>query len=572
MQVQDSRRLPGPNLLWPRAGAVLDVALTEDEAVRAIAVWRIQAKRMLHAVGWGLEETAVRRFPGGASLALSAPIDALYAATEINEWAFAAAEALLLDRPVPDVEENARRLRALIAAEGKPRLLELERAASERRVAFVTDGESTSVGLGTGSLAFPTADLPRAQDVDWTRVHDVPVVLVTGTNGKSTTVRLLGAIARACGKVPGLSTTDWIFVGGELVERGDYSGPEGARRVLRDPRVEVAVLETARGGILRRGLAVRRADAALITNVGQDHLGEWGIVDFEALVETKFVVARAIDARGRLVLNADDPALVAHAQQIDVPQAWFALDAANPKIRAQVESGGPAFARVGENLSRAVAGAWQPIVRVGELDFTLDGAARHNVSNALGAIALATTIGLAPEGIARGLAEFRSTPEANPGRLNVFDLGGVRIVADFAHNPHGMEALFEMVKHLPAQRRLVILGQAGDRDDESIRELARIAWRVRPERVVIKEMPEHLRGRRAGEVPAILAAELARLGAPADAIVHTSSEIDAVREALRWSQPGDFLLLLLHAQRDDALALVMQLRDRGWKPGESIDV
>jgi cyanophycin synthetase len=557
--------------LWSRAGAVLDVALTEDEAVRAISVWRIQVKRMLHAVGWGLEETAVRRFKGGASLAISAPIDALYSATEINEWAFAAAEALLLDNPIADVEENAKRLRGLIDAEKRPRLLELDRAANERGVAFVTDAEQTSVGLGAGSLTFSTTSLPFAEDVDWSRVHDVPVVLVTGTNGKSTTVRLLGAIARACGTTAGLSTTDWISIGGELVERGDYSGPEGARRVLRDPRVELAVLETARGGILRRGLAVRRADAALITNVGKDHLGEWGVDDLDALAETKFVVGRAIDARGRLVLNADDPVLVARAREIGVPQAWFALHASNPRIREQLESGGPAFAQVGDVLSRSNGRAWEPIVNVRDLAFTLSGAARHNVSNALAAIALANTLGLPIDGIARGLAEFRSTPEENPGRLNVFDFGGARVVADFAHNPHGMEALFDMVARLPARRRLVILGQAGDRDDESIRELARIAWRVRPDRVVIKEMQEHLRGRRAGEVTTLLADELVRLGAPASAIVRVPSELDAVRESLSWAEPGDLLLLLLHAQRDAALSLLARLQERSWTPGRPLD-
>jgi UDP-N-acetylmuramyl tripeptide synthase len=568
--VRDSRRLTGPNLVSDRPAAVLDVDLPPGSADEAVRLWRDEARRALEALGWGSESLIVRQFPGGASLALTAPIDALYAATEVNEWAFEATNALLGDREVPSIEENAARLRERIAAERNPRLIALRNAADVRGVSFLTDGQSTSVGLGQGALSFPTGNLPAVDDVDWSKVHDVPVCLVTGTNGKSTTVRLLGSIARAADRVAGLSSTDWIRVDGQVVKRGDYSGPEGARRVLRDKRVELAVLETARGGILRRGLAVRRADAALITNVAEDHLGEWGVQDVPALVETKFVVARALASGGTLVLNADDPAIVERARTVDLPIAWFGLDSRAERIQAALRTGATAAFLENDELVLASSGERIPLVRVDELSFALDGAARHNIANALGASALAYVLRVPPAAIARGLAAFESNAEENPGRLNLFEFGGARVLADFAHNPHGLSALIAMTETLSARRKLVILGQAGDRSDESIRELAQIAWRCRPDRVVVKEMSEHLRGRKAGEVPTLLVDELERLGAPRASIERAPSEYEAVESALAWAEPGDLLLFLLHAERERVLALLKGLQERGWKPGGSL--
>ncbi len=249
MKLLDSRRLTGPNLLLPQAGAVLEVSLEPGEAEAAVDAWRKQVGHLLVAVGWPDEEIAVRRYSGGASLAISAPIDSLYAATEVNEQAWAAAEAALTGSPALDLEAEAIRLRAEIAEEANPALLALLDAAAAHQVAFLWDDDEVSVGLGTGSLTWPAGALPAPGEVDWEAVHDVPVLMVTGTNGKTTTVRLLAAIAAAAGLVPGITSTDRIEIGGEVVDLGDYSGPGGARTLLRDRRVEIGILETARGGI-----------------------------------------------------------------------------------------------------------------------------------------------------------------------------------------------------------------------------------------------------------------------------------------------------------------------------------
>jgi cyanophycin synthetase len=563
MKLLDSRRLTGPNLFLDRAGAVLEVSLAPDEAEAVVAAWKENVRSMLEAVGWEGEEVAARCFRGGASLAISAPIDSLYPATEVNEWAWAAAEAALTGGTPRDLAEAAERLRAMIAADANPPLLALRDAAAGHGVSFLWDDDLASVGLGTGSSTWPADALPAPASIDWSAVHDIPVLLVTGTNGKTTTVRLLGSIAAAAGKVAGITSTDHIEVGGEIVDRGDYSGPGGARTLLRDRRVEIAILETARGGMLRRGLAVTGAEAALVTNIAADHLGELGIMDVPALAEAKLVIARAVRPGGRIVLNADDPELVAAAGRVGVPVTWFSLDAANPQVLAAggdvcfLEDGALVLARGGERTA---------VVRAEEIPVTLGGAARHNVANALGAIGLAAAAGLPVEAIAAGLRSLTS----NVGRAMSMELGGIHLLIDYAHNPHGMTALVDLARSLRGERRLLVLGQAGDRDDEAIRELARTAWRLHPDRIVVKELPEMLRGREPGEVPAVLRDELLCLGAAPESIAMAGTELEAIREALAWARPGDLLILLSHTQRDEVLALLDRLRKAGWRTGETL--
>lgn len=557
MEVRDSRRLTGPNIVTNGPGAILDVVIGPDEdAAAAAAVWRRHAERILAAVGWPEVELFERTFHGGLSLAIHAPIDALYAATEVNEWAWVATERELAGESVPDFDAAIGRLRSLVADEVNPPLLALRRAAREHEVAFLSDDDSVSIGLGVGSRTWAVSDLPVPEAVDWSQLRDVPLAQVTGTNGKTTTVRLLASMIRAAGLVPGISSTDWISAGDEILDRGDYSGPGGARQVLRDRRVECAVLETARGGMLRRGLAVERSDVAAVTNVAEDHLGEFGVYDLDALAECKFIVARA--AR-HLVLNADDPVVRRHGEALDVPTTWFSLEARDPFIAAHLAAGGTAcLLEWGRLVARSSEGKIA-LAEVAEVPVALGGAARYNIANALAAIGVARQLGLTAQAIGEGLRRFESTPETNPGRLNEFSVAGARIIVDFAHNPHGVEALLEMAVALPAKRRLVTIGQAGDRDDAAVRQLAAITWAARPDKILIKAMSDYLRGREEGEIPALLEAELRRLGASDEQLMHTGTELETTTAALDWAEPGDLLLLITHGDRD-AVAEFLQAR------------
>jgi UDP-N-acetylmuramyl tripeptide synthase len=546
----DSRRVPGVSVFGREPGAVLDVKLEGDDPARVVAAWERQARLVLEAVGWSASSLRTRSSGPDLSLFLTAPRDALYAATEVNELAWECARAVLAGDELPEISPALTDLTRSIDEERSPRLLALADAAEERGVACLPDDREVSIGMGEGSLTYPVDAIPDPGEIDWTAVRDVPVVLVTGTNGKTTTARLLGAIVAAHGPTPGISTTDGLKVGREAIGSGDYSGPEGARRILRDRRVSCAILETARGGIQRRGLALSRADAAAITNVAEDHLGEFGMHTLDDILDVKLVVAAALGPRGRLIVNADDGKLLARARAVGAELASFSLDPEVPRERgvaAWVEEGRIVLAR---------GGAVVPLTPVEDIPATFGGLARHNVANALAAALLAVALGVPDDAIVRGLRTFASGPEENPGRANLLSVGGVRVLVDFAHNPHGMEALVAFARALPASRRLVVIGQAGDRDDEAVRAMARAAWGLAPDVVVIKEMAAFLRGREPGEIPKILDDELRRQGASPSQIVHAASEVDAVERALAWAKDGDLLVLPTHSNRHEVTVLI----------------
>ena len=567
MEMLDSRRLTGRGLLLDGPGAVVEIKVDDDRRDAAIAAWREAATRMLAAVGWDGERLAVRRYRGGTSLAFTAPMDALYAATDLNEWAWGAAADSLAsgERPRLEGQEFAaavERLRATIAEERRPALLAIHDAARERGITFLAGEDEISLGSGKGAMRWPVDALPDPGRIRWDEIHDVPIVLVTGSNGKTTVVRLLAAMARQGGRLTGISSTEGVTVQGATVGEGDYSGPEGARLVLRHPEVEVAVLETARGGLLRRGLPVERADVAVVTNIAADHLGEFGVGSLEELAETKLLVARAVDERGRVVLNADDPTLVRASSSVLAPIVWFSLEAGDQIVTRHLDQGGRAAVLEGDSLVLVGGGPRQALGRVGELPITAGGAARYNVANALAAAAAAEGLGVPVDAMRATLCRFGLDPSDNPGRANLYERDGVRIIVDYAHNPHGIAALAGALERVPSTRRLVVIGQAGDRDDAAIREMARAALAFRPDRVVAKEMDAYLRGRARGEVPGMIADELRRAGLPEAAIGTSPGELPAVEEALDWARPGDMLILMLHQERNRVEEL---LRRRGWK-------
>ena len=565
MRVLESRRLTGPSLVLDRPGAVLELEIEPAGRDAAVACWREAVGRLLPAVGWPADGVRTRTFGSGVSLAFAAPADTLYAATEVNEAAWAAAERALAGGAAAVDDAEVERLRQAIAAERNPALLALRAAARERGVTFLHGEDLVSVGTGRGVQAWPERELPGPSEVDWSRVHDVPMALVTGSNGKTTVVRLLAGMAAATGRVAGLTSTDAVRLGGRTLDRGDWSGPSGARLLLRQPELEVAVLETARGGLLRRGLQVERADAAVVTNVAEDHFGEFGVDTLEALAETKLLVARAIGPGGRLVVNADDAVLAPAAARLDVPLAWFSLDAGHPRVA----SGPAATVERGMVVLRG-PGTREEILPLEEIPITLGGAARHNIANVLAALAAAGPLGVGAREAREALGHFGREPSDNPGRANLIELGGLHIVVDYAHNPHGMHALAEATSAIPARRRLVMLGQAGDRSDAAIRELAAAALELRPDRIIAKEMDQYLRGRAPGEVPGLIVDELRRRGLPPERVTAGGREPEAVREALAWGKPGDLLILALHQDREEVLELFASLRARGWRAGEPL--
>jgi cyanophycin synthetase len=570
LKLLDSRRVTGPGLLLDGPGAVMDVALDQPTRDRAIEAWRDAATRMLSAVGLGDAPLRTRHFEGGASLGFATPPDILYTATDLNEWAWAAAESVVAGGAPPPLEPEATRLRAALAAERNPALVAMREAARSRGLNFLAGEEAASVGSGTGVWVWPELGIPEPSQVPWPEVHDVPIALVTGSNGKTSVVRLLAAMASEAGRVTGTTTTDGVAVAGRFLEESDFSGPSGARMLLRRAEVETAILETARGGLLRRGLAVEHARAAVVTNIAADHLGEFGVQTLDQLAETKLLVARAVGAGGRVVLNAEDPVLVRHAGEVAAEIVWFSLDPSAPLVRSHLGRGGAAAVVEDERLVLVERGARTVLTSVDAMPFALGGAARYNVANALAAIAAAGVLGIEHDAVRRALERFGRTPADNPGRANQIELGGVHVFLDYVHNPHGMAALSTALERYPSRRRLVLLGQAGDRDDASIRELARAALALRPDRVVLKEMDAYLRGRAPGEVTGLMTGALVEAGFAPEAIVAAASEVDAVRSALVWAAPGDLLVLGIHQDRRAVMALLDSLHEAGWSAGRPL--
>ena len=527
-------------------------------------------------------------------LAISAPSDQLLLATEINEWALCAAlverdptrwgglQAALAAAAIegadpgagsaafaPVIEERAAltRFGRLSAMEAVPKLRALLKRAADRALPHFIDDNELTVGAGVGSRTFALSHLPAVDEVPWSELSDVPTAIVTGSNGKTTTVRLIAACARAHGWRAAYNCTDGVYIGEELLASGDYSGPAGARLVLRDRRAQAAILEAARGGILRRGIAVSRADVALVTNVSSDHFGEYGIDDLDGLADTKLSVAAAVAPNGTLVLNADDDLLRTKARQL-APRfggaptlAWFALDAEQRHLREYRMQGAAICAVRRGRLILQQRDSEHDLGSVLGMPLSMNGLAAYNVSNLAGAALAALTLGIPAGTIASVFARFGDQFADNPGRMMRFQYRGAQVLIDYAHNPDGLRGFLSVADRLRGKGRLgLLLGHAGNRKDEDIADLAGVAAEFKPDLIVVKEDEAHLRGRAPGEIPRIIRAELLRLGLRPSALPVRDNELDAARYALDWAEPGDVLALPLHSPA--ARAAVVELLKR----------
>jgi UDP-N-acetylmuramyl tripeptide synthase len=555
-----------------------------------LAGWRARVERARAHLGWHERGLTDRPHASGVSLALAAPCDQLFTATEVNEWALCAtlasgnavltqqfeaallaeiledaADSALVIPPVLDESAALARLATLAAREAQPRLMALLAAAGERGLPQVLDETLLTLGAGDGGRDFPLQGLSEIAAVPWSELHDVPTAIVTGSNGKTTTVRLLAACAREHGWPSAFCCTDGVFLDGQLAVGGDYSGPEGARRVIRERRAQAAVIETARGGILRRGLAISRARVAVVTNISADHFGEYGIDDLAGLADVKLTVGGVVGAEGLLVLNADDAQLIAKAPALAQrfgrapPLAWFALDADDPTLRAHRVGGGSTCGVREGRLLLHHAGRDADLGAVADLPLTVGGSAAYNTANLAGAALAGAGLGIPAAVMARVFGRFGIKFTDNLGRMMRFERDGVRILVDYAHNPDGMRGLLTVAQHLRTGggRLGTLLGQAGNRRDSEVEALARVVAQFRPDLIVVKEDEAHLRGRDPGEVPRLIHAALRRAGLPESALPMRKSELEAVHCALEWARPGDVLALPVHSAAARAAVLEM---------------
>ncbi|MBN8261767.1 MAG: cyanophycin synthetase [Xanthomonadales bacterium] len=376
----------------------------------------------------------------------------------------------------------------------------------------------------------------------------VPIAAVTGTNGKTTTSRMLAHIAKMAGYTPGLTTTDGVYIDGQRTVEGDMTGPVSARMVLADPQIDFAVLETARGGLVRAGMGVAEVDVGAVLNVASDHLGLKGIDTLEQLAEVKRIVVEA--ASECAVLNADDPNVLKMSAYTDARVlCYVTMNPSHPLVREHVRAGGRACALEqgvnGHMITLYDKGSHIPLLWTHLIPATLEGRALHNVQNAMFAASMAFSMGIKLDAIRHGLRTFDTTFFQAPGRMNVFNEHPFKVIMDYAHNAHAVGMMADLAQRLDASRRIVVVAGPGDRRDEDLREIAQVVAGKFDHYVVRRD--DSLRGRDGDEVPRIIAKALQAAGVPDAAISVIADEQEALDAALRMGQPGDLLLVFADA-------------------------
>ena len=413
-------------------------------------------------------------------------------------------------------------------------IVEINAAPGFRMHVAPTEGKSRDVAGPVIDMLFPQGTPYR-----------IPIAAITGTNGKTTTTRMVGHILKFSGHTVGMATSDGVYIDGELTVRGDMTGPWASHLVLRDPTVDAAVLETARGGIVRAGLGWRKCKVGAVLNIAADHLGMGGIDSLEELAEVKRVIVEV--AQELCVLNADDPRVAPMAEHSPGQPVYVTMQRDNELVRRHIRNRGKAVA-LEEGLNGRMIVLYEgeeqiPLLWARQIPATIEGHALHNVQNAMFAAAIAHSMGISLENIRQGLRTFTTDFFQTPGRMNFYNEHPFRVLLDYAHNPHGMEAMARTVRELTVTgRRIGVLSAPGDRRDEDILDIARIAAPAFD--LIILREDDNLRGRKAGEVGSLLHQGLLAAGFPEERIAPgVFLEEEAVQRSLETAQPGDLLVI-----------------------------
>ncbi|MBA4031480.1 MAG: cyanophycin synthetase [Planctomyces sp.] len=421
-------------------------------------------------------------------------------------------------------------------------IVEINAAPGLRMHLQPSAGQPRAVGEAIVATMFPPGDNGR-----------VPIVAVTGTNGKTTTTRLMAHIFRHLGKCVGMTCTDGVYIDDRRIDTGDCSGPRSARTVLSNPTVEAAVLETARGGMLREGLGFDRCDVAIVTNIGEgDHLGMAGIETAEQLGRVKRIIVENVSPEGHAVLNAEDPITLAMADYCPGKVILFAKSGDHPALRAHLAKGGKAV-YTHQNWLMAAEGTWS--ARVASLEnvpLTFSGLIGFQVENTLATLAAAWGLGIPFESIRAALETFSSDIRKAPARFNVLEAAGATLIIDYGHNSSAIVALIEAINQLPHGRRRIVYTAAGDRRDEDIVRQAELIASGFDEIVIYED--QCTRGRADGEVIRLMRQGLS-LGGRLSSILETRGEMIAIEMCLERMEPGD-LILIQADQVDEAIQFV----------------
>jgi cyanophycin synthetase len=514
-----------------------------------------EAEALIGKQGFGLddvppEDTLVKLAATGNMSTGGISIDRTWEAHEDNvEIAEEAARVVGLDVAgidflTPDISQPVRETGGAI--------VEVNAAPGFRMHTHPTEGEPQYVAKPVIDLLFPPGTPSR-----------IPIVAVTGSNGKTTTVRMISHIFKGMGNKVGMTSTDGVYIDERLVKRADASGPKSAQMVLQNPRVDFAVFEVARGGILREGLGYGRNDVAVVTNVTGDHLGLKEVHSIKQLAAIKRVIVEAVPRSGFAVLNADDALVAEMRKHCSGSVIFFSMQEENDLVERWVRRGGKAVTLQkgtrGEMMVIREGRRTMPICWIHQLPSTFEGRARMMVANALAAAAAAHAAGAHLHDIRQGLRSFSTSIYQAPGRLNLYELEGVKVLIDYAHNPAGLQAVGEFVERITsgsaegappgtaswtANLKMAVVATPGDRRDEDMRELGRVAARYFDD-IIIRE-DKNPRGRKLGETAALVmegVQEAMRAGHRVGNVEIVLDEMDATRRALHRARPGDLVVL-----------------------------
>lgn len=472
------------------------------------------------------------------------------------ELAVLAARTIGLD--IAGVDVVCENIRRPLSEQGGG-IVEVNAAPGLRMHVYPSEGKSRPVGQAIVEMLFPEGSTAR-----------VPLIAVTGTNGKTTVTRMIAHIYSTMKQYVGMATTDGIYFDGVRRVKGDCSGPRSAEAVLQHPKVEVAILETARGGILRSGLAWDRSTVSVALNVASDHLGLEGIETPERLARVKRVVVESVARDGYGVLNADDPLVADMAQDCPGKVIFFGRDCSGAVMSAHLASGSRAAYLRNDELVFAEGATETVLMKAGEIPATFNGQVPFQVSNALAAAAACWGAGVPFDSIRLGLRTFQTDEKMTPGRFNVFDVDGARVIVDYGHNPHALRAMQEAIRQMHPSRTIGVVAAPGDRRDADIQELATVAAHTFGT-IIVRE-DDDLRGREPGEVANLIAAAVKRAN-PSLPLTIVLDEAEAVTEALSMTRPGDVVAIFVD-RVDETVAQVkaasravqMEKSDSLWCP------
>lgn len=544
-----SSRLLGQSRFFDVAGAVIDISLVTTDNFKTAELFATELDKILRKLPIKDYEVKILVFDNGINIALRYPYDLLMVACDLLDWVWLEiVDFIEQDLPIR-TKECIRDFTSMIEDNQQIILRKIYDKAHQHQVNFFINKDIIVLGSGIGQFRTKVNKITKLKDIPWKKIHNIPTALITGTNGKTTTTRLTEFICRKAKLKSAYCSTDWVMVNGRKVVEGDLSGPTGHQYAMMNQKVEVAILEAARGGIVKRGLMPNYVDVATVTNIAYDHIGQNGINSLVDLANAKGVVYNALKQDGIAIINLDDE----HIKQLVVKhkKAYISTKLSEQEISKYLtDDNYVVFIRDNVIILKTNSVEY-PLNKINEIPITVYGLATYNFENVLHAVALCFALKITPEQIIFGLKKFGADDKSNFGRWNYYkSINHGHLVVDIAHNPAGLDNILNLAtgfKQLHKVNGLLRLmyGNTADRRD-TIPEIVALINKYHVDEVIIKEFQTSLRGSQLGEMPQVFYAELIKQGYPSEKIKIMPNEFEATQFILTQAKPDDFTLLCSH--------------------------